>query len=51
LPEEVTVVAIEADHVYDFTRDLTPAVAAAAPLAAQMVMELLRQPYQEGKSL
>lgn len=41
LPEEVTVVAIEAQQVFDFSESLTPAVAAAVPRAAALVMEIL----------
>jgi len=41
LPEEVHVVAIEAKQVYDFSEELSPAVAAAVPLAVQAVFEIL----------
>jgi hydrogenase maturation protease len=41
LPVEVTVVAIEAENVYDFGEELSPAVSAAVPQAAQAVFELL----------
>jgi len=41
LPEEVLVVAIEAQKVYEFTEELTPAVATALPEAVGRVMELL----------
>jgi hydrogenase maturation protease len=41
LPGEVTVVAIEAENVYDFGEELSPAVSAAVPQAAQAVLELL----------
>ncbi|MEJ5223332.1 MAG: hydrogenase maturation protease [Anaerolineales bacterium] len=45
LPQDrdVIVVAIEARHVYDFQEELTPAVAAAVPVAAERVLELLEQ--------
>jgi len=38
--EDIQVVAIEAAHVYDFTEELTPEVAAAVPKAVEMVMNL-----------
>jgi hydrogenase maturation protease len=41
LPEDVTVVAIEAQSLYDFSEELTPPVAAAVPLAVEAVMSLL----------
>jgi hydrogenase maturation protease len=40
LPSQIKVVAIEADHVYDFSEELTPPVAAALPEAVQRVVEL-----------
>lgn len=40
--EDIRVVAIEAAHVYDFTEELTPEIAAAVPKAVEMVLELLR---------
>jgi hydrogenase maturation protease len=39
--EDIQIVAIEAAHIYDFTEELTPKIAAAVPLAAQMVFNLL----------
>jgi hydrogenase maturation protease len=41
LPAEITVVGIKAERVYDFSETLSPAVAAAVPKAAQMVLALL----------
>ena len=43
LPEDenVIIVTIEAKAVYDFSQELSPAVAAAVPLALQQVLELL----------
>jgi hydrogenase maturation protease len=41
LPAEITVVGIKAERVYDFGETLSPAVAAAVPKAAQMVLALL----------
>jgi hydrogenase maturation protease len=39
--EDIQIVAIEAAHVYDFTEELTPEIAAAVPVAVQKVLELL----------
>jgi len=39
--EAVIIVAIEAENVYDFSQELSPAVAAAVPQAIQCVMDLL----------
>jgi len=43
LPEDenVTIVTVEAEAVYDFSQELSPAVAAAVPLALQQVLDLL----------
>ncbi len=41
LPEDVTIVGIEAERVYDFSDELTPAVAAAIPEAMQTVLDVL----------
>lgn len=41
LPEDVVVVAITTRHVYDFSEELTPAVAEAIPRAVKIVMDLL----------
>jgi hydrogenase maturation protease len=46
LPDEVQVVAVEADRVFDFSDELTPAVAAAIPEAAAAVLALLQQPAE-----
>lgn len=45
LPDDadVHVVAVEAQHVYDFKEELTPAIAAAAPVAVQQVLDLLKE--------
>jgi hydrogenase maturation protease len=40
--EAVTVIAIEAENVYDFTQELSAAVAAAVPLATQSVLDALK---------
>jgi len=39
---DVHVVAIEAQHVYDFKEEFTPAVAASVPVAVDKVRELLK---------
>jgi len=41
LPKEITVVAVEVQDVYDFSEQLTPAVAAAVPTAIQAIIDLL----------
>jgi hydrogenase maturation protease len=41
LPKEITIVAVEAQDVYDFSEELTPAVAAAVPTAVQAIINLL----------
>lgn len=43
LPNDVRIVGVEAECVYDFTEALTPPVAAAVPLAAKMIIDMLRQ--------
>jgi hydrogenase maturation protease len=42
LPDEILVVAVEAQSVYDFSEDLTPQIAQSIPIAVQMVMELIK---------
>lgn len=46
LPREITVVAVEAVNIYEFSEELTPPVAAAVDLAVKKVLELL-QDYGE----
>jgi len=41
MPEDISIVAIEAEDVANFGDDLTPAVAEAIPAALKMVLELL----------
>jgi len=41
LPDEVTVIAIESPYIYDFSDQLSPEVAAAVEIAAQVVSNLL----------
>jgi hydrogenase maturation protease len=43
LPAEILVVGIEAKNVYDFTEELTPPIAAAIPLAVQVVLDILEE--------
>jgi hydrogenase maturation protease len=44
LPDEITVVGIEAPRVWDFSEELSPAVEAAIPEATRVVLEVLRGP-------
>jgi hydrogenase maturation protease len=46
LPDRVQVVAIESPNVYDFSDELTPAVAASVPGAARAVLDLLCLPKE-----
>ncbi len=39
--ENVTIITIEAEAVYDFSQELSPAVAAAVPLATKKVLDLV----------
>ena len=41
--DDITVVAIEAQNVYDFSQELSQPVAAALPMAVEAVLELLKQ--------
>ena len=43
LPDQIMIVGVEAEAVYDFTEDLTPEVEAAIPLAVRNVMDLLSE--------
>ena len=43
VPEDIWVVAIETERVFDLTEDLTPEVAAALPHAVEAVRRLLAQ--------
>ena len=43
LPEQVMVVAVEADRVYDFSEELTPDVHAAIPEATEAVLAVLAE--------
>lgn len=41
LPEDITIVGIESPNVYDFSEELSPAVAVALPNAIKAVLDLL----------
>ncbi len=41
LPSSVAVVGVEAERLYDFSEELSPAVEAAVPEAAQAVLEIV----------
>lgn len=43
LPREIVVVAVEAEHVYDFCETLSPPIAAAVPEAVRQVLALLEK--------
>jgi len=41
LPEEVTIVGIASEQLYEFSEELTPEVAASIPMAARIVLDLI----------
>jgi hydrogenase maturation protease len=41
VPDEIVIVGIETDRVYDFSEDLSPPVAAAVPVAVRTVLDVL----------
>lgn len=41
--EHVHIIAIEAEHIYDFKEELSPPIAAAVPVAAQKVLDLIAE--------
>jgi len=45
LPDDkhIYIVAIEAEHIYDFKEELTPQIAAAVPIATRKVLDLLEE--------
>lgn len=49
LPARIDIVAIEAERVYDFSEELTPAVAAAVPQAAAAVLTILGEWGRDGR--
>jgi hydrogenase maturation protease len=42
LPQKITIVAVEAVNIYEFSEELTPPIAAAVSVAVQKVLELLQ---------
>lgn len=51
LPETLWIIGIEVVPTFNFTETLTPPIAAAVPQAARLVLELLRQPVEEGQMI
>jgi hydrogenase maturation protease len=49
LPDEVWIVAVEAQNVYDFTEELSPLVNAAVKPAAELVSDMLEKGVREEK--
>jgi hydrogenase maturation protease len=47
LPEDVWVVAVEAEYVYDFTEKLSPEVERAVPRVVELVKEILLKDLRE----
>jgi hydrogenase maturation protease len=47
LPDQIMIVGVEAEMVYDFTEELTPEVEAAIPEATKIVKDLLSEWTQE----
>jgi hydrogenase maturation protease len=45
--EDVFIVAIEAENVYDFSEELSPPVAAAVPAAVEAVLKLITEQRRE----
>ncbi len=43
LPVDITVVTVEAQKVYEFSEEMTPAIAGAVPVALKIVQDLLIQ--------
>ena len=41
--EEVTIISIEAEAVYDFSQELSPSVAAAVPVALKKVLDMITE--------
>ena len=49
LPDDLWVVAVEAEFVYDFSEELSPDVAKAVPTAVKIVREILEKGIREEK--
>jgi hydrogenase maturation protease len=47
LPDDITVVTVESQKVYEFSESLTPAVSSAIPEAIQIIKHLLLESYPE----
>jgi hydrogenase maturation protease len=50
LPEDISVVTVESQKVYEFSEDMTPAVAAAVPQALKIIQDLLIESSSENVS-
>ncbi len=48
--EYITIVAVEAAHVYDFTEELSPEIAKAVPEAVKSVLNLLQNSHSNLKA-
>ncbi len=48
MPQDLTILAITAENVLDFSEELSPAVAAAVPAAVQAVLEHLHMTSRSG---
>ena len=49
LPEEIWVVAVEAEYVFDFSEELSKAVESAVPQAINLVLEMIQDNSREEK--
>ena len=47
LPNDISVVTVESQKVYEFTENMTPAVAAAVPEAIRIILDLLIESNSE----
>lgn len=43
LPRDIHIVGVEANHVYDFSEELTPSIENAIPVASKVVIEIIRE--------
>ena len=50
LPEDISVVTVESQKVYEFSEEMTPAVAAAVPQALKIIQDLLIESNPENAS-
>jgi Ni,Fe-hydrogenase maturation factor len=51
LTDDITIVGIATNSIYDFSEELSPPVADAVPQATQIVLDLLKQPVITRKTL